>query len=238
MGVIGSSAFIFGEDGRFFMALTITNDKSLREQVYTYFCELMKKGELIPGKYINQTEICNELNISKAPLRDALIQLETEGFVSILPRRGVIINPLSLEDVANAYQILGGLESVALEQAFDRLEPSHLEEMERINAELFHRLQKGLFDEYYALNNELHNIFIDLAENASLEGIVTPLKQRLYDFPLRPYIVEWEEENLREHERLIVSIKKRNIRAAMDILRYEHWNAELHQEGIKAFYEF
>ncbi|SMD09584.1 DNA-binding transcriptional regulator, GntR family [Desulfocicer vacuolatum DSM 3385] len=213
-------------------------NKSLREQVYTYFCDLMKKGELTSGRYINQAEICNELDISKAPLRDALIQLETEGFVSILPRRGVIINSLSLEDVVNAYQILGGLESVALEQAFDRLESSHLEEMERINAELFHRLQKGLFDEYYALNNELHNIFLDLADNVFLKRIVTPLKQRLYDFPLRPYIVEWEEENLREHDRLIVSIRKRNIRAAMDILRYEHWNAQLHKKGIKAFYKF
>jgi len=238
MDVIGSSAFIFGENSKFIMAPTATINKSLREQVYAYFCELMKKGELTPGKYINQTEICNELDISKAPLRDALIQLETEGFVSILPRRGVIINPLSLEDVANAYQILGGLESVALEQAFHRLGPSHLEEMERINAELLHRLQKGLFDEYYALNNELHNIFIDVAANASLKRIVTSLKQRLYDFPLRPYIVEWEKENLREHDRLIVSIEKGNIRAAMDILRYEHWNFELHQEGIKTFYEF
>lgn len=215
-----------------------TKNKSLREQVYAYFCELMKNGELIPGKYINQAEICNKLDISKAPLRDALIQLETEGFVSILPRRGVIINPLTLEDVGNAYQILGALESTALEQAFDRLGDSHIEQMERINDELLHRLKMGRFDEYYELNNRMHNTFIDLADNPSLKRIVIPLKQRLYDFPLRPYCVEWEKENLREHERLIVSIKKRSIRVAMNILKYEHWNFELHEEELKTFYGF
>jgi DNA-binding GntR family transcriptional regulator len=212
------------------------NKKSLRENVYAYFCDLIQKGELIPGKYINQTEICNELDISKAPLRDALIQLETEGFVSILPRKGVFINPWTQEDVANAYQILGALESAALEQAFDRFESFHIDQMERINAELLHCLQKGLFYEYYALNNEMHNTFINLANNPSLKQIIAPLKQRLYNFPLRSHVIQWEQENLLEHERLIVSIKKRNVRAGMDVLKYEHWNYELHEKEIRQFY--
>ena len=71
-------------------------EKSLRELVYNYFCDQMKFGELTAGEFVNQSQICQELNISKAPLRDALIQLEVEGFVDILPRRGVLIKPLTL----------------------------------------------------------------------------------------------------------------------------------------------
>jgi len=80
--------------------------KSLRELVYTYFCEQMQSGKLSSGNYVDQSEICRELHISKAPLRDALIQLETEGFVSILPRKGVVINSLTLQDIINCYGIL------------------------------------------------------------------------------------------------------------------------------------
>ncbi|MCG2817221.1 MAG: GntR family transcriptional regulator, partial [Candidatus Aminicenantes bacterium] len=58
---------------------------SLKDQVYDYLRERMKKGELRPGAAINTDETSERLGISKTPLRDALIRLEVEGFVTILP---------------------------------------------------------------------------------------------------------------------------------------------------------
>ena len=58
---------------------------SLNDQVYDYLRRQMNKGALIPGSTINIGEIAKQLGISKTPLRDALIHLELEGFVSILP---------------------------------------------------------------------------------------------------------------------------------------------------------
>ena len=215
-----------------------TKKQSLREQVYTYFCQAMKQGRLAPGTFINQGEICQELKISKAPLRDALIQMETEGFVTIFPRRGVMINALTPEEVARAYQIIGALEAAAMGQAFPYLGMDEIRSMEAINARLLESLNRGHFDIYYDLNNQLHNVFIDRAGNPALKQIVSTLKQRLYDFPLRPYLVSWETENLHEHQRFIDSIRKKNPRAAMDILQYEHWNFDLHEAEILEFYGF
>ena len=67
-------------------------------------------------------ETSARLGVSKTPLRDALLQLEMEGFVAILPRRKVVVNVLSLEDIKNYYEIIGALESTALLRAFDLLE--------------------------------------------------------------------------------------------------------------------
>ena len=215
-----------------------TKKQSLREQVYTHFCRLMKQGELAPGTFINQGEICDSLKISKAPLRDALIQMETEGFVTIYPRRGVMINAITLDEVNQAYQIIGALESAALGQAFPTLGPDQIREMEALNAQLLDTLEQGEFEEYYDLNNQLHNVFIDRARAPRLKEIVSTLKQRIYDFPLRPYLVDWEKENLHEHQRIIDSIRKNNLRAAMDILQFEHWSHELHGDEIRKFYGF
>jgi DNA-binding GntR family transcriptional regulator len=63
----------------------IINAKSLREQVYDYIREELSRGKLTPGMAINLNEISQELGISKTPLRDALLQLDTEGFVTISP---------------------------------------------------------------------------------------------------------------------------------------------------------
>ena len=63
----------------------------MREQVYEYLRDEISNRKLLPGATININEISRQLGISKTPLRDAIIQLETEGFVTILPRRGVTV---------------------------------------------------------------------------------------------------------------------------------------------------
>src|SRR5512136_3202318 len=92
----------------------ILNIKSLKEQVYEYLREQMRHGHILPGSVIDMEETSRRLGVSKTPLRDALLQLEMEDFVSILPRRKVVVNVLTEEDIRNYYDIIGALESVAL----------------------------------------------------------------------------------------------------------------------------
>ena len=84
---------------------------TLREKVYKYLRKELTRGSLASGDFVDQNKICQHLGISRAPLRDALIQLETEGFLEIQPRRGVKIRPLSLQDIKDSYDVLGTLES-------------------------------------------------------------------------------------------------------------------------------
>ena len=100
---------------------SILNIKSLKDQVYEYLRDQMQKGKIRPGASINMNETSQKLGVSKTPLRDALLQLEMESFVSILPRRGVVVNQLTLQDIKEYYAIIGALESAALLTAFDRL---------------------------------------------------------------------------------------------------------------------
>ena len=87
------------------------NTKSLREQVYEYLRDEIQNGNLLPGATINPNEISKQLGISKTPLRDAIIQLEIEGFVTILPRRGVTVKKLTLQEIKDSYEIVGALEA-------------------------------------------------------------------------------------------------------------------------------
>ncbi|MGZ7046130.1 MAG: GntR family transcriptional regulator, partial [Candidatus Aminicenantales bacterium] len=111
----------------------ILNIKSLKEQVYEYLREQMRTGEIRPGAVIDMEETSKKLGVSKTPLRDALLQLEMEDFVSILPRRKVVVNVLEEADIRNYYDIIGALESAALLKAFDRLRPSDIDAMQALN---------------------------------------------------------------------------------------------------------
>lgn len=209
---------------------------SLREQVYRYIRAEMHNGNLLPGSYINAKEMSQKLGISKTPLRDAIIQLECEGFVSILPRRGVLVNKLTLEDIKNSVEIVGALEAAAIVSAFDKLGYSHIEEMERQNSDLITAINNEDFDRYYELNIAFHDIFLNLSGNKELRRIVMPFKQRLYDFPRRSYIKEWELINCGEHAQFIEFIRRGERDNAASLWRNSHWSFTVHEKFIRQFY--
>ncbi|MDH4258207.1 MAG: GntR family transcriptional regulator, partial [Candidatus Aminicenantes bacterium] len=161
----------------------ILNLKSLKEQVYEYLRSQMEKGKICPGSTINMDETSSKLGVSKTPLRDALLQLEMEGFISILPRRGVVVNHLTLKDIKEYYEIIGALESRALLSAFDRLKKEDIERLRSANREMEEAIQNDDFNLYYRKNLKFHNTFLDLCQNSSLVRVVNNLKKRLYDFP-------------------------------------------------------
>ena len=214
--------------------------RSLREQVYEFLRAEMQAGRLIPGSFIKLNRISERLGISKTPLRDALIQLECEGFATILPRRGVVVNKLTLDEIKNVLEIVGALESAVIVSVFDKIIPLHLEKMERLNAEMRTIMldNKGnSFDQrYYQLNIAFHDVFLNLSGNSSLKRIIIPIKQRLYDFPRLTYISEWELINCDEHNQLIQFIKAGKPKEAAILWRDNHWSFTCHERFIREFY--
>lgn len=215
--------------------------RSLREQLYDYIRNEIQNGQLIPGALINLNEISERLGISKTPLRDALIQLECEGFVTILPRRGVMVNKLTLDEIQNVLEIVGSLESTVIASVFDHIEVSHLDEMKRLNQQMRKLVQKKSFKDafdqrYYQLNIAFHDVFLNLSHNNFLHRIIMPIKQRLYDFPRLSYIREWELINCDEHDQLIQFVRNGERQKAVRLWRDSHWSFKAHERYIREFY--
>lgn len=215
----------------------VLNVKSLREQVYEYIRDEMCAGRLRPGTTLNLNQISTHLGISKTPLRDALIRLEVEGFVTILPRRGVIVNALSLQDVKDIYQICGALEGDVIQSVFDRFNDGHLDAMRRLNVEMHTAIKQAAFEKYYNLNIAFHDVFLNLSDNQKIRAMLMPLKQRLYDFQRLPYVKAWELRNLDEHDQFIASIIGADVREAVRLLRDVHWSFRVQEDFIRAYHE-
>jgi DNA-binding GntR family transcriptional regulator len=214
----------------------LVDTRPLREQVYAYLRNEMHIGRLLPGEFINLSEISEKLGISKTPLRDAIIRMESHGFVTILPRRGVLVNKLTVQDVKNILGVLGALESSVIESVFDKLGPAHTDEMARINEEMTAAIRSEDTASYYQLNIAFHDVFLGLSENTIMKDIITPLKQRLYDFPRRPYIKEWELINCSEHQQLIEIIINGELQKVTALWRDSHWSFEAYEKFIRRFY--
>lgn len=211
--------------------------RSLREQVYDYLREAINRGELDPGVFLDLNQIGDSLGISRTPLRDALIQLELEGFVTILPRRGVVVNELGLDDIRHIYEMIGALEGAAVISVGADLADAEIDRLQLLNAEMVAAVGAGDFDTYYDRNLAFHRVFLDLSDNTSLVRTVEILKHRLYDFPRREtFVAEWESASTGEHAAFISLLVQRDSRGAADYLRDVHWSFEVQKRFILQYY--
>lgn len=210
---------------------------SLSDQVYDYLRRQMNQGDLLPGSTINIGEIANQLGISKTPLRDALIHLELEGFVTILPRRGVRVNELTLEDVKNAYDAIGLVEGFIISDCIDKITPGHIQQLEDLNGQMIEDIQRDDFNHLFENNLKFHNIYLDVSTNEMLKNFILPIKHRLYDFPRQNYIKEWELRNSEEHNLFVNCLRQRDGQGAAAILKETHWSFEVQKDFIFAFYQ-
>jgi len=213
------------------------NYSSLSELVYDYLRKQMNEGDLLPGTTLNIGEIASQLGISKTPLRDALIHLELEGFVTILPRRGVLINKLEMRQVQHAYDAIGLIEAFIVEQCLDQITPAHITQLEELNAKMLANIKADNFTDFFKTNLQFHNTYVDISDNEQLKKFILPIKHRLYDFPRQNYNPEWELRNCQEHADFIAFLKQKNGPEAARILRDVHWSFEVQKDFIHSFYQ-
>lgn len=196
---------------------------SLRERVYRHLETALREGRLRHGTCLDQDRLCEELGISRTPLRDALLRLEAEGFVTIQPRKGVYITPVSDAFVKSACQILGALEADCLDTVFPLLAPRHIRQLEESNKRQEQFLERRQALEYHAENARFHDIFLSLSSNTLLHQTIDPLRRRLDMLPDHPLAYEQARAALNDHCRIIDSLKMKNRTAAVSVLRHEHW---------------
>ena len=217
--------------------LAILNLKSLREQVYDYLREAMNRGDLAPGATLDLNAISRRLGVSRTPLRDALLQLETEGFVTILPRRGCMVNLLTREEIRDLYQLIGSLEASVIRTEFDCITATIANRMTGLNVEMADALRDDDFDHFYTANLELHECFLALSPNHRLVDLVRTMKHRLYDFPRKKtFVKEWELRSIEEHRELIRLLEADDAPAAADYIRDVHWSFEVQKPYIEQYY--
>ena len=201
----------------------ISNRFRLRQQIFDYLYNQIEKGNLAPGATINVKQLTQELNVSRTPLREALAQLEIQGLVTIRPQRGVIINALTYEELIDIFEILGALESRALDSVFDQIGPDIIKEMENCNRIMSQAVTHGHNKLYHEKNIQLHNLFLDISTNTVLKTTISNLKLRLFGFAVKRYRKRFKQAIILEHDMFIDMLRSGQKIRAVDFLKEVHW---------------
>lgn len=195
----------------------------LRNAVYEKLLEDMKSGKLEPGRLISIKKLADELGTSKTPLREALLQMQVEGFVTILPQRGVMVNALTHEDKKYIFEVCGGLEYQAVISTFPLLTEEHVLEMEMYNSRIMMSSQGSRYEDCNALNSNFHNAYLKACPNPYLVYLLHMNRERLFVFTERDWGEKFREANYNEHNVIIDLVRAGDAQKMAEYIRDIHW---------------
>lgn len=107
---------------------------SLKEKSYAFIKERILDCSYAPNTFINEAEIMKEVDVSRTPVREAFSRLEQEGFIEILPKKGVLVKPLTITMIHQTFEARQLLEPFIIEHYMryaDRGELKHILEQSR-----------------------------------------------------------------------------------------------------------
>lgn len=183
---------------------------NLKAAVALHIRELIFSGQLRPGSKVDQDELARQLGVSKLPVREALITLESEALVHNFPRRGAFVAPLDRTDVRDHYNIFGMVSGLAAERAATALTDEQVDEL----GELQQRLEASTSpEEQERLNFTFHRLINRAGSGERLRSVLLLLGQSL---PTRFFLnfPGWSEIAHPDHQDILEALRRRDPDAA------------------------
>lgn len=201
---------------------------SLKDHVYEYISKRIQEGTIKPNDKLNEQDICNELNISRTPVREALIELAADGLLDSEPRRGFRVKPLTLEKAKDLYMIIGALDAMAATLALDILTKDDISLMRKLISQMDIAVTNNKLDEYYKLQVDFHNTYINKCGNEELIKILNQLKMRFIrqGYDSNEKLIQIFSETNKEHKMILDLMEKKDADKLEHYLRNVHWDVE------------
>jgi len=140
---------------------------------------MIQLNELPPGTRLREVQLCEQIGVSRTPLREALRTLAAEGLVNQLPNRSMVVAPLDPVDIENLYRVFGAIEGLAGELACANVTEAQLGELGRLLSEMVDLHERGERAAYMQVNEQIHRMVIDIAANPVLLSVWQSLVPRV-----------------------------------------------------------
>ena len=134
--------------------------------------EAILDGRLLPGRRLKEEELARELGISRTPVREALLVLQTEGMVEAAPNRGATVRSYDAHDLGELYLLRAALEGLAARLAAERVMPQDLAKLQKSCDRFESVASLGTLKELVKENLVFHNTILDIAGSERIAQLV------------------------------------------------------------------
>lgn len=186
----------------------IERHQTLREKILENIRDAILKGSLKAGERVSEPDLAERYGISRTPIREAFRQLESEGYLTVVPRKGAVVTALSERDVEEFYSIKSILEGYAARLAATNLTEKELDRLETINSRLERLATAGDVKTFFRVHNEFHELFIKASGNEKLLELIQQLLKKFDRLRVASLSLPGRMEiSVKEHDKIIEAFK-------------------------------
>lgn len=209
------------------LQIEIEEVKLLRDKIANKIRDAIVEGKIKPGERLMEPEVAKLLGVSRTPLREAFLQLESEGFMVVTPRKGAVVSELSVKDAEDTYIIKSQLEALAAKLSVQYADNNLIAELEKLNDKMQEvtEANKKDYKLFLTLNAEFHRLLTETCGNQKLIRYINLLRKQTlrYNF-IYLSILSHFKQSVDEHKEIIESIKNKDV-IAVELLVKNHGNA-------------
>lgn len=152
----------------------------MKEKAYDHLKRLILSETFQPGSFLSERQLAVRLKMSKTPIKSALERLESEGFIAVSPQQGIVVQDLTLDEIADHFEIREALETFVVRRLAGRMTEEQIARM-RMNLEA----QKALVERLdgpasLQLDSEFHSLWCQFLGNREIIAAMGRLRDRLY----------------------------------------------------------
>lgn len=193
---------------------------SLNEQAYVALRHKLITLRYKPGEYLNTAQVMEDLTMGRTPVNQAIHRLSTEGLLQIIPRKGVMVAPLSVDDALELIEVRLVNETLCVELASQKVTDPGLAQLRQMNQQIEQASESRNREQIMLLDRAFHQVLADIAGNHRLSDILSVIHaqaQRFWAITLSD--VTHIDEVIAEHNEIIAALASGDMRRAADAAR-------------------
>lgn len=185
--------------------------RTLHDELLERLRQMIIDGELVPGAKVPEKDLCERFGVSRTPLREALKVLANEGLVTLTPNRGAMIANLTLEDLEEAFPVMGALEALSGEMACANITDAEIAEISKLHERMLAHYEARELKSYFRTNQQIHERILAAAGNRTLSALYRGLEGRVRQ---ARYLANMSDERwaqaVAEHAQMMVALEARD----------------------------
>ena len=155
--------------------------RPLREIIYEQLVDDILNGRINAGEKMLESELAVKFNVSRTPVREALLHLEKQGYTEHVKNVGATVKKISYQTVKEIYEVIALLEGEAAGIAVSAgISGRDMEHLRKLQTEMARTAAERDFIAYNEFNILFHNFFLDRCGNTTLIGIARDMRNQVY----------------------------------------------------------
>ena len=199
----------------------------LRDVVFKTLRQAILTGELKPGERLMEIKLANKLGVSRTPIREAIRQLELDGLVIMVPRKGAQVAHITEKSMSDVMEVRLALDELTASLACARISDEDKEMLVKACHDFEDAVGSADLRKIASADVEFHDIILKAANNLRLSQIVNNLAEQMYRYRVE-YLKDssYHTKLAEEHEALTDAISRGDVDMAREVTRKHIYDQE------------